>query len=255
MISYRDKNLLRTGIVPLDAEPGEERVDRILFTNRPAPVPGAYCEEMTTLLLDLNPNPDELFAKLDKTTAYEVRRARDKDGVNCRTLDASSSATIQAFWDFFQEFSGVMGYSSPGETGRRMLELLSQEGYLDLSVVKEGSDGPALAYHAYCRVGNRVRLMHACSLHKAIEDSARRAFVGRANRFLFWYDILRFKETGCAIFDFGGWYPKTDDEQMLRVNKFKEGFGGAVSRTYTCNLGRTLKGRLALWIREKLRRQ
>jgi hypothetical protein len=249
MIIYRDKGLLK-GVVCLDEETSDQRVDRIVFMHRSKPVPGAYCEEMKTLFVDLNRSADELFAGLDKTTAYEIRRARDKDGVHCETLDAANPRILDEFWNFFQEFSSVMNYESPGERGRRWLEQLQEAGYLDLSIVKN-KDALPLAYHAYYRVGNRARLLHACSLHKASENTGERAFIGRANRCLFWHDMLRLKEAGFAVYDLGGWYGKTDDKQMLGVNKFKEGFGGEVVPTYNCNLGCTLKGRLALWIKKK----
>ncbi|MGD0283911.1 MAG: hypothetical protein ABSB95_16325 [Dissulfurispiraceae bacterium] len=168
-----------------------------------------------------------------------------QDGVRCETLDGGNSDVVDAFWDYFQQFSGVMGYISPGETGRRWLDFLADEDYLDLSMVM-GSEARALAYHAYCRVGNHARFLHACWLHKAVDDSAGRAFVGRANRYLFLHDILRLKEAVYAIYDFGGWYAETDNKQMLGVYKFKEGFGGVVVPTFTCNLGCTLKGPLAL---------
>jgi hypothetical protein len=253
MITYREKGL-RTGVVCLDSEPGEEKVDRLIFMHRSTPVPGADCQELYTLFLDLNRSPETILQGMEKNTAYEIRRANDKDGVHCETLDIANPAVLDAFWDYFKQFSSIMGYVSSGETGRRWLRFLKEAGYLHLSMVKSPDDLP-LAYHAYCHVGNRARLLHACSLHKAADDSATRAFVGRANRCLFWYDILRLKEAGHAIYDFGGWYAKTDNKQMLGVNKFKEGFGGVVVPVYTCNLGCTLKGRLALWARKKMLKQ
>jgi lipid II:glycine glycyltransferase (peptidoglycan interpeptide bridge formation enzyme) len=40
--------------------------------------------------------------------------------------------------------------------------------------------------------------------------------------------MLRFKRGGFSTYDLGGWYPGRDNEKLLRVNRFKEEFGGVV---------------------------
>src|SRR3972149_11612072 len=91
MIVHREKGL-RFAIVCLDEEPREEKVDRLLYLFRPTLVADAYCTPFTTLDVDLHKSEEELWAQLDKTTAYEIRRARDKDKVNCLWLDAHPDA-------------------------------------------------------------------------------------------------------------------------------------------------------------------
>ena len=74
----------------------------------------------------------------------------------------------------------------------------------------------------------------------------------RANRLLFWNDILHFQEQRLQTLDFGGWYPGQSDTRRLGINKFKEGFGGRRAKTYQCDRGCTLKGKAALWIRDRV---
>ena len=72
--------------------------------------------------------------------------------------------------------------------------------------------------------------------------------MGRANRYLFWHDIIRYKEQGLKLFDFGGWYPGTTDNMRLEINRFKEGFGGRVVREYNCEQITSVRGWLLLTV-------
>jgi len=85
------------------------------------------------------------------------------------------------------------------------------------------------------------------SLYPTFTDSARRNFSSRANRYLTWTNILRYKEEGLRAFDFGGWHLGTDPA-MLSINDFKRGFGGRVIREYQCEQVLTLKGRVVLCV-------
>ena len=75
------------------------------------------------------------------------------------------------------------------------------------------------------------------------------AYIGRANRLHHWLDVLRFRDEGFAIYDFGGWYAGRENEELLRINCFKESFGGKVVFHYKCDQGLSWKGSLALWLR------
>jgi hypothetical protein len=81
------------------------------------------------------------------------------------------------------------------------------------------------------------------------------AYFGRANRLHHWSDILRFRDERFAIYDFGGWYPGTHDQALLRVNLFKESFGGELVTQYNCDQGVTWKGNLGLWLARVIRVQ
>lgn len=251
MLVYRDLGL-RVGLVLFDEEPEQGvKIDRYLFYARTTSVTNAYCTEQSTLFLDLLRSPDELLAKVHKDTAYEIRRARDKDQVTCEWLDTNDPQVVTDFWTFFEQFSSTMGYPIPN---KKRLSIYIRAGRFHISVSKTPA-GEIVAYHAYVRGGTRIRLLHACSMHKTSDDSAHRALLGRANRWHFWWDILEFQRQGIALFDFGGWYARQDDPQMLRVNRFKERFGGEVTPTYMCNQGGSLKGKLAIWIGFKILRR
>jgi hypothetical protein len=58
--------------------------------------------------------------------------------------------------------------------------------------------------------------------------------------------MLRFRDEGVGIYDFGGWYPGRENEILLRINRFKESFGGELVLRYDCDQARTWKGALGL---------
>src|SRR2546428_94505 len=99
---------------------------------------------------------------------------------------------------------------------------------------------------------HRATQLHSPSLYPGLSASATRNRIGRANRYLFWNDILRFKEQGLKWFDFGGWYPGTTDQTLLRINQFKKGFGGDLLREYECEQIVSLKGWLVLNVAKRL---
>jgi hypothetical protein len=235
-------------MVLFDEEPGPEKVDRLYFFHRSAPLENATCREECTLRLDLREDPQALLKKIEKTTAYEIRRAKDKDNVVCEYPEPGNADLLAEFYAFFTQFALAGDVEIPS---RWFLNCLAAEGKLVFTVAKDAK-GEVLGYHAYCRSEERVRLMHACTLHRTVQDSAVRAAIGRANRLLFWTDILHFKQHGVHALDFGGWYPGQSDTRRLGINKFKEGFGGRRASTYMCDRGCTLKGKTALWIRDRL---
>jgi hypothetical protein len=59
--------------------------------------------------------------------------------------------------------------------------------------------------------------------------------------------MLRFREKGVLVFDFGGYYTGDQDEEKLRINGFKDEFGGVVINEFNCEQPITVKGKLALW--------
>jgi hypothetical protein len=63
-----------------------------------------------------------------------------------------------------------------------------------------------------------------------------------------------YKEAGVAIFDQGGWYEGTTDQERLRINNFKERFGGTIIRNFDCHRAITLRGALMLEARGLLDR-
>jgi hypothetical protein len=57
--------------------------------------------------------------------------------------------------------------------------------------------------------------------------------------------MLRFRDLGCTTYDLGGWYAGKTDTHQLRINAFKEEFGGRVVQNFNCIEAVTIKGKIA----------
>jgi len=238
MITYRSRFLTRSEVW-FDEQPGDTRsTDWILYHQRSCAVPGAKCKYFYTYLVDLSQSREQLLAQLNEDTAYKIRRARDRDKIICECCDPNDPAVIDRFEEMYNPFAASKGLR-PLE--RERIDSMASAGALDLSAAKD-SQGDVLVYHANYRNQHRATELYLPSLYRKLANSAARNAIGRANRYLTWSDILRYQEQGLRYFDFGGWYPGTTDQALLKINEFKRGFGGQVMREYRCEQILTLKG-------------
>ncbi len=230
------------GEVWFEHEPEPIAVDWLFYRQRSRPVPGARWSYFYTRLIELQQDPKELLGRMNKATAYQIRRARDKDGTRCECLSPLSRDTLDRFVEIYRRFAAIKGVAP---VDRPLLAQLAEDGFLEMSCAKT-ADGTPVAYHAYYRDSGRSCLLYTVSLYQTLSESAARNAVGRANRYLFWCDILRHREQGLKLFDFGGWYPGSTDLERLDINRFKEGFGGRVVQEYNCERILSLRGRVVL---------
>src|SRR5258705_141103 len=228
MITYKSRFLTRAEVW-FDNEPTETArpVDWILFHLRSQPVPGAQSRSFYTLLIDLSETEDQLRAQLSDDTAYKIRRARVRDKIICECCDSRDPAVMNGFEQMYNAFAAIKGLLP---LNRERLERLAAAGVLDISAARD-PQGNVLVYHANYRDERRATQLETPSLYRAQPQSAARNFSGRANRYLTWSNILRYKDQVLKSFDFGGWHLGTDQD-MLSINDFKRGFGGQVVREY-----------------------
>ena len=199
---YKSRFLVR-GEVWFDREPDQTPVDWIFYRQRSRPVPGARWRYYYTILVDLDRSHVALQQQLNNSTAYNIRRARDRDRIICEGANSVSSEMLDGFEGPYNRFAVNKGLPP---LDRPFLDQLAKEGFLELSFAKD-PEGKPLAYHAYYRDSDRSCLLHTFSLYRTLADSTDRNALARANRYLFWCDMLRHKEQGLKIFDFGGGTP------------------------------------------------
>ena len=241
---------LTRGEVWFDDEPGDTRsADWILYQQRSRPVPGARWKYFFTYVIDLTQTVEQLRANLNTDTAYKIRRARERDKIVCETCNANDPEVLDQFEEMYNAFAATKGLAA---LDRARVDAMATAGVLDLSVAKD-PQGHALVYHANYRDQHRARELYLPSLFRQSSDSAARNLIGRANRYLTWSDILRYKDEALKCFDFGGWY-EGNDPGVLKINDFKKGFGGQVLRQYECEQILTLKGWLVLNVAKLLYR-
>lgn len=212
------------------------------------PINGMLCREFFTVLIDLTRDPETLFAQMKRGTRYEITRARTRDDL---VYDCWNGNDASVFEEFCEYAGVVLTQKGQPKPDRNWLSLLAKAGLLELTHASDGA-GTKLVWHAYHRSAHRVTLLYSASSFRNNPSLEFRNLVGRANRYQHWQDMLRFKDAGITTYDFGGWYDGTTDIERLRINKFKEQFGGEIVKNYICEQALTLKGALFLRIRTRL---
>jgi len=177
-----------------------------------------------------------------RSTRSQIRRALG-EGFSYEFTSTPTRSWAEEFFDFYDSFARSKNLKWSVDR-QRFLAFLRQ-GALDLSRVSF-PDGRVLVWHAHLRSGRYIVLHSSASLFRR-EPKPTAACIGRANRLHHWLDLLRFRDEGFAIYDFGGWYAGRQNEALLRINRFKESFGGEVVVQYNCDRGLTWKGTLGLW--------
>jgi hypothetical protein len=238
-----NSRFLRRAEVWFDNEPDKtQAVDWIAYHQRSQPVSGAKATEFYTSIIDLRPPTEEIWGRLHDETAYNIRRAGGRDGVVCECLNPNDPTVLSRFEEMYNAFAAARGLL-PLE--REKFANLAAIGLVDMSVAKN-PDGAVLVYHVDYRDRHRARNLYSVSLYRDCASSAARNAIGRANRYLVWTDIMRYKDAGIQCFDFGGWYPGSTDQARLKINEFKRGFGGQIVREYECEQIVSWKGWLVL---------
>lgn len=237
----------RVATVYFEEEPERVDADIVHYVQRASPVSGSYYTVFCTIVLNLGSEPDALLAAMHRNTRNEIRHGMRK---GLRHFAWRNDLTVlERACNFYDRFAALKGLP-PADRG--YLRLLAQAGQLDLSVVRDGDRD--LVWHAYCRTQDRALNLISASLFMAHADPSERALVGIANRYHTWMDILMYRHAGISIFDQGGWYDGTTDQEKLRINNFKERFGGTVVRNFDCYRPITRRGALMLRTRRLLDR-
>ncbi|RCJ37357.1 hypothetical protein A6770_14615 [Nostoc minutum NIES-26] len=242
MLILKRKLIFSVGEVWFDEEPKElNNVDVIYYKQWKYPIVGAQSNEVQTRLIDLTKSQQELWQNISSNDRYKIRRAEQKDEIAYEYWDNVNSDLLNRFSDFYDLFATQKGLV---KIDRSWLRKRADAGLIDISHVKL-KDGSPLVWHVYYVHKNRAFLLHSASI-KNSENTSYQSLIGRANRYHHWQDILRFKNSGIGIYDFGGWYTGNTDRQKLGINEFKEKFGGEVVKNFNCINGITIKGKLYL---------
>lgn len=229
---------------PRDADDG---VDVLLYRRRQAPLEGHDCRPFHSLVTPLDVAEDAIAARFDETCGYQVRRATQRDELQLYA-SADPAGDLARFRAFFDAFAAQKNL--PPSDGA-WLAAACAAGQLALTAAEK--DGEALVWHAYLVSGPTVSLHHSASWFRQ-GDKAYRALVGRANRWLHWRSMLQFRAAGLARYDWGGMFDDESTPERAGINRFKRSFGGAPERRYDGAAPRSMRGRVALPLRDAWRR-
>ena len=236
------------GVVWYDEEPpGDSSVDIVMYLQRKAPIADARHTPFLSLVTDLSVEEDAITDSFGETSRYQIRRAETKDGLRMEFI-VDPESRLDEFRAFFDAFARQKALA-PADP--QWLVAACKARQLALSLASR--NGEALVWHAHVMSGNTARLQHSGSGFRNRENDYR-ALVGRANRWLHWRDMLRFKEMGIQRYDWGGLFEDESVPERAGINKFKKAFGGRQERTYDCIVPVTLRGRIYLAARDAWRR-
>jgi hypothetical protein len=226
--------------------PVTEKADVIACLFQSGSHPDWRSYEGATRLIDLTPDLDSLFAAFTKGTRYEVKRASERDGIQTTLSRNPPDTRLDEFMDYYDSFAASKGV--PG-IQREHVRALATAGKIAVSDAR-GADGSVLAAHAYLVTPLRIRLTHSASLFRTEHSSAARAQIGRANRLLHWNDLTAFKTMGATWYDFGGWYEGSRNQAVLKINAFKQEFGGQVVKEWNLFRSGSAGGAVYLALRD-----
>ncbi len=227
--------------------PGDCGADIVLYRQREAPVTDSQITPFLSMVTDLSADEAAIMEKFGKDCRYKIRRAETKDGLHMEfIIDPESRLDeFRAFYDAFAR------QKSLEPSYHQWLVAACEAGQLALTSASR--NGEALVWHAYVMAGKAAWLQYTGSCFRN-RDNDYRALVGRANRWLHWRGMLRFKEMGMTRYDWGGLFEDESVPERAGINKFKKEFGGQRVRTYNCTVPVTLKGRVWLSLRDAWRR-
>jgi hypothetical protein len=239
MIAYR-KNFVTRGEVWFSATSPPPRADVVEYYHVPEPVAGCRSVDFYTILFDLTAPEETLFSAVRPEARRQIRRCGESGEVAYESWFPADREPLKRFFAAYDELASQKHLPA---LDRDLMRAYAAAGVLDISLARK-RDGAALAWHANLRTEQRARQLHSVAFFR--DDKAERNLVGRAHRWQTWEDIKRFKGAGIPVFDLGGWYQGSTDAELLKVNAFKEEFGGTVARQYICEKAMTLRGRLYL---------
>jgi hypothetical protein len=246
MIQLRGRGAVY-GEVWYDEElPRDPGVDIVLYRQRESPIADARTTPFLSMVTDLSVTEDTITSQFGKDCRYKIRRAETKDGLSMEFITEPENrlAEFRAFFDAFAKQKSHWPCDYP------WLLAACKAGQLVLTSASQ--NGEALVWHAYLISGKAAWLQYTGSCFRN-KDNDYRALVGRANRWLHWKEMLRFKETGIRRYDWGGLFEDESVPENVGINKFKKDFGGQQVRTYDCTVPVTLKGRIWLGLRDAWR--
>lgn len=224
--------------------PDLARVDLIRHIGVLSPRDESKWFQAHTILIELAKGADLLLKEMESGTRYEIRRAEGQDALNCLLLEAPSRQEVDAFCDYYDDFART---KSLRPVFRSRTYELAREGMLLLGLAAD-AEGRVLSQHAHVVTSGRAGLLYSASKFRESQDSAHRALVGRANRYLHWREMLRFKERGIPLYDLTGIDVTGKSPETTRIAQFKRGFGGRIVPTFTRSVPQSAKGHLVKWV-------
>lgn len=170
-----------------------------------------------TKFIDLTIDTNELLKSFAKDTQYKIRRAQ-REGV-----EFSDQITLQEFVEFYNIFADTKQRKN---LTYNLLEPLVK----NLKITKAMAGDKCLVVHLYLcdQTASRAQIRYSATHFRKETNHDTVNLIGYANRFLHYSDMCYFKNIGYKIYDLGGYAYQTDNQELAKINKFKDFFHGTL---------------------------
>ncbi len=246
MIDIRRSWIVRREIW-FDEKWERDGADLAVFYQRSEALNPSAAMEVHSLEIDLAQDRESIWAGFAATNRTQINRGK-KSGFAVKVWTDPPRNVIDEFFAFRRRFALERGMAAADPI---WMYAYASQGALLLTRADDPA-GKAMVWHSYSRVPGWVRLLHSMSLSGESGPEERKR-IAWANRFLHWMDLLECQRLGIERYDFGGWYAGTVDEKLLRINFFKEQFGGRRTRRFHSMLPSSKKGMLYLLARQSFK--
>lgn len=183
-------------------------------------------KEFYTLLIDLSKSLDSIRLDIYHRTLTEINSFISNQNFDHTVLFNLPEKELEHFINLFDIFASKRNIH-PAEKFR--LKAYNKNGILAVSFIKQANK---FIYINFYRVTSE-RATNLSSFQPENNSDLNSTAIGRAHRAIHWLDIVKFKNLGVKIYDFGGWYAGDSDKTLLNVNTFKEQFTKFKVKEYT----------------------
>ncbi|WP_412976914.1 hypothetical protein [Ornithinibacillus sp. 179-J 7C1 HS] len=177
-------------------------------------------QKCKTLLIDLHKTEDEIFQEIHKNTIYKINRAMKRDPITYSEIESPTDKDLEVFCSFYNNFAKQK--KIPPANLEKLQGLRNQHSII-LSYIKDEEER-ILCCHVHYFVKDSAVLLYSAS--GRFDNKGMKNLIGRANRYLHWRDILKFKNSGLNWYNFGGLFVDPSTSETNRINQFKKEFGG-----------------------------
>lgn len=193
-----------------------------------------------SLKTDLKIPKEEIFKGFNKNYKYEINRAK-KENVECTIYNykelINNTNLLIEFKKEYNEFVKLKGIEL------NYNEIAMQEYIKNKSVIltKASKNGVDYAQHIYVCDGETARLLYSVSNFRT--EGLDSNLIGRANKYLHWFDIEYLCDNNFRTLDWGG---VSSLESPNGIDKFKKGFGGYECKYNNMIIGNSIIGKIAI---------
>lgn len=203
----------------------------------------SFCLLEPNYIIDLHQTEEELFMKLHRSAKNPIKKTLKQEDLQYIEIINPSSQELKDFVLFYNKFAKRKQIE---ECNIEKISAYSEQGSLVIGLIKDAGNDDIISAHTYFCIGDHAYGMYAATKEYVAGDSYKGQLIGRANRYLYWMDIMSCKRKGLKWFNFGGKIINPHDDNGKNINRFKESFGGMNGYNLRIYCPQTFVGWIAL---------